>query len=170
MAKGIAIAALAMILAGCRTRVAGDLPEPEAGRVVTVLGKAGIPATADREAGGRDARWSVSVQSSDATRARDVLAALSLPRPAPAGFDALIEAKSLVPSASREQLAETVALGEEVEAALEAVEGGVDASVIIARPGPPSPGGASPFLRSRQRLVREMPRASADFARFCSTC
>jgi type III secretory pathway lipoprotein EscJ len=131
---------VAFLSVSCTTRVVGGLDEVEANRVVMALEKAGIPASKDGERRGRDVSWSVNVPSGDGPRARQVLERLSLPRPPQEGFKGIAKEDSIVPSASREKLKETIARGEELARTLETLEGVVEASVIIAPASPTSPG------------------------------
>lgn len=146
-----------IISSACTTRVIGGLDEAEANRVVMALEKASIPASKVSERAGRSVSWSVKVPSSAGPGAREVLESLSLPRPPQEGFKSIVEEDSLVPSASRERLKETVARGQEIARILETLEGVVQASVIIAPPraptlagpldGPPPEGTASALLK-----------------------
>jgi type III secretion system YscJ/HrcJ family lipoprotein len=130
----------AILLLSCTSRVVGGLDEPEANRVLAALEEAGIPAGKAPDRRGRDGGWAVHVAPADEATAREILERLSLPREETAGFEALVSDTSIVPSASRERLRETVARGEELARTLETLEGVVEASVIIATPEPPSPG------------------------------
>jgi type III secretory pathway lipoprotein EscJ len=114
--------------------VIGDLDEPEANRVVSALEKAGIPARKQEDRRGRDVTWSVLVPDADGPAARELLESHAMPRPDQAGFAAVLEQSSIVPSPSREKLKESVARSQEVASALESLDGVVQATVIIADP------------------------------------
>jgi type III secretory pathway lipoprotein EscJ len=126
----------------CTVRVVGDLEETQANRVVMALEQASIPASKVREKQGRKVAWAVRVGSAEAPRARQVLESLSLPRPEHEGFESIVSEESIVPSASRERLKESVARGREIARTLETLEDVVEASVIIAPPDQPPPGAA----------------------------
>jgi len=119
----------------CTVRVVGGLAEPEANRVVTALEKAGIPATKVREKSAREVAWAVKVPSAEGPRALEILGRLSLPRPPQEGFSELVEEDSLVPSAARERLRQSVARAREIGRTLETLDGVLQASVIIAPAG-----------------------------------
>jgi type III secretion protein J len=127
----------------CTVRVVGDLAEPEANRIVTALERAGIPATKVREKSAREVAWAVKVPSAEGPRALEILGRLSLPRPRQEGFSELVEEDSLVPSAARERLRQSVARAREIGRTLETLEGVLQASVIIAPPGQEDAGGAT---------------------------
>lgn len=122
----------AALLASCTTRVVGGLEEAEANRIVTELERAGIPATKTREKASREVAWAVSVPSAEGSRALEVLGRLSLPRPRQEGFGDLLEEESLVPSAARERLRQSVARAREIARTLETLDGVIQATVIIA--------------------------------------
>jgi type III secretion protein J len=127
------LALLALLwTAGCTVRVVGDLAEPEANRIVTALERAGIPATKERERSAREVAWAVKVPSAEGPRALEILGRLSLPRPRQEGFTDLVEEDSIVPSAARERLRQSVARAGEIARTLETLEGVIQASVLIA--------------------------------------
>ncbi|MBW2261429.1 MAG: hypothetical protein JRG91_05585 [Deltaproteobacteria bacterium] len=133
------LAALWMV--SCTVRIVGGLDEAETNRIVTALERAGIPATKTREKTAREVAWAVKVPSAEGPRALEILGRLSLPRPQQGGFQGLIEEDSLIPSASRERLRQSVARAQEIARTLETLEGVIQASVLIAPAEPPSGAG-----------------------------
>jgi len=153
----------AALCIACTERVVGGLEEPEANRILTALEQAGIPATKSAERHGRDTTWTVKVGPEDAGRARGVMASLSLPRPAARGLDEIVGEDSIVPSASRERLRETVARGREIARTLETLEGVVQATVIIAPAETPGLG-AAPCEKSTPGTASALIKVNRDLA------
>lgn len=150
-----AIACLAVLqLISCTVRVVGGLEEPEANRVVTALEQAGIPATKTREKASREVAWAVKVPSAEGPRALEVLGRLSLPRPRQEGFQELIEEDSLVPSAARERLRQSVARAREIGRTLETLEGVLQATVLIAPAEPPAGAREEPGRATASALLK----------------
>lgn len=117
----------------------GGLPERDANEIVLRLEEAGVPARKDREgaaAGGAGAEraWSVTVGSSDAGRALQVLADHALPHEAPPGFSEVLSGDSLIPTAAEERVRHRQALCGELSKTLESVRGVIEARVHIAVP------------------------------------
>jgi type III secretion system YscJ/HrcJ family lipoprotein len=158
-------AALATV--SCRARVVGDLDEAEANRAVIALERAGIPAMKAREVHGRSVSWTVKVDAGEAAHAREILSSLSVPRPPSPGFDEIVGDDSIVPSASRERMKETIARGREIARTLESVEGVVQASVLLAPAEPPMPGQepAAPGTASALIKVADKHRLSTEEVR-----
>jgi type III secretion protein J len=123
--------ALLAVVAACSSEVASDLNERQSREVMAALGRAGI--AAEREAGTGDG-YLVKVSSGDASRAMAVLEAGGLPREPQQGFAGLYGSASMIPTATEEKARFVHALSSEISLQLRALEGVLDASVIITTP------------------------------------
>lgn len=132
--RPILIMLLALAMAGCTTRLVGDLEETEANRIISELATHEIPARKARTKSSGKESWSVRVSSQDAQAARRITETLGLPRPPTSGMADLLEHSSIVPSASQERLRESMARGHEIASSIEKLHGVVEASVHIAVP------------------------------------
>lgn len=110
----------------------GGLQVQEAIEIVVALKNAGIPAQMKKSGSSRSERYGITLGRSDRTQALRVLNELHLPRPAEESFTSLTAGEGFVPN-----LRETAnlrldrALGVEIERALSAFEGVVEAKAIV---------------------------------------
>jgi len=127
----IAVVVLAA-LAGCSAEVASELDERQSREVMAALGRAGI--AAERESGGSDGGFTVTVGAKEASTAMAVLEAEGLPRRPEKGLAGLYGSASMIPTATEEKARYIDALGSEIAGHLRQLDGVLDASVIVTAP------------------------------------
>lgn len=125
-----ATAALALALAGCTVRIASDLDEEGAGRVVRTLSAEGVAADRSPEPGA-PGRYGVEVAEGDTARAVAVLTSAGLPRQASKGVLEALGGSSLVPSRTSEHARWLQGLAGELEQTLSEVDGVVAVRVHL---------------------------------------
>jgi type III secretion protein J len=149
-----------LLTAGCSANVLHDSDERSANEATAALERAGIGAETlpDESGDGSAPRFTVRVARADGTRARELLRALGLPRPAPRGFAQTYGQPSLIPTPSEERARFLDALAGELERTLESVDGVVSARVHLALEEaeplavdgrPPKPARAAVLLKAR---------------------
>jgi len=148
--------ALALVLlgaAGCSVRVAVDLDEREANRVVTALGAEGVAAD-KTSVPGADGRYGVDVSQDDAARAVRVLTEAGLPRAASAGVLEALGTSALVPSRTAEHARWLQGVAGELERTLEEIDGVVSARVHLSAERRDPLGAEAPSPPSAAVLVK----------------
>jgi type III secretion protein J len=125
---------LLLLAAGCDETVLRGTSESEANRAAAALERHGVPATLASSARGRTATFELEVGADDAPRARAILQAYGLPRPARAGAQALAGGSGLVASPVEERARVAGAVARDVEQSIEAVDGVVEARVHVTFP------------------------------------
>jgi len=144
------LALAALLVAGCEAAVESGLEEAEANAIVVALHEAQIGARKEPDPGG-DERYRVLVPADDVGPALERMREEGLPRPQAPGFDEMFGEPGLVPTATEEQARYVAALGGELSASIEAMEGVLDARVHVALPD-----------RRRIALDEEAPRPRAS--------
>lgn len=157
-------AALAVLLAGCKTQLQHGLDERDANELVTALAAHGFAAQKVPEKGKRPT-FAVEVDEQQASEALQLLAELKLPRPARTTTRELATQTALIETPGAERLRQLEALEGDIEQMLESMDGVHSASVELvvpasARPGAPqAPAKASALLRvdvaSMERLSQQ---------------
>ncbi len=150
-----ALAACALLLAGCAVPVAGALDDPEANRVVVALERASVDATKEPDPSA-EGKWRVQVAHDDVARAVAVLRDEELPHaPRPGVLDAVGKG-SLVPSEAAEHAQLVAGMAGDLERSLEGIDGVLRARVHLNVPAPtglreavPPRGSASVLLEHR---------------------
>lgn len=129
--KNLAIAALgALLLAGCQSEILHGLSESEANDVVVMLERNHISAHKDKEEGGREITWKISVPKAHTANSMFLLKENELPRPKSAGLE-IFNRGSLIPTATEERAMFLQALSGELARTLSSIDGVLDARVHI---------------------------------------
>ncbi len=124
-----------LALLGCEATLASGLTESEANEIVVALHEQGIGAQKGEPQGsGEDARFTVTVAPEEVAEALSVLGAEELPRRTEPGLHEVFGEGGLVPTATEERARYVAALGGELGASLEAIDGVLDARVHVALP------------------------------------
>lgn len=124
----------ALLALGCEAELSSGLDEGQADAVVLALDEAGIGAERERVETGGDVGYRVTVARGDVAAALAVLREQELPRRPAAGFEALFDESSLVPSATEERARYAAAVGGELSRSLETMDGVTHARVHVALP------------------------------------
>jgi type III secretion protein J len=136
----LALAALLACTAACeRVTVQGGLEERAANEIALLLEEGGVASRKEPEAvagGGEGRRWALTIAAADSGRAFQLLADQGLPRVTPPGFDEVLGAQSLIPTAGEERARHTQALSGELVRTLESIRGVLEARVHLALPEP----------------------------------
>ncbi len=128
---------IGLVVAGCENReeVARTESEKEANRIFVELARAGIGKVEKLETKEqRKSGWSISVMSTDANRAREILLACDLPREARGGFKAMAEQGGMIPTKSEERAKLIYAMSEELSRTFETYDRVIAARVHIVLP------------------------------------
>ncbi len=125
---------LALILmTGCHIELQHELTETDANEIYVLLSKNGINAKKEKEEGGNEVRFMITVPKADAAQAAELLKRNSLPRPVEKGL-AHFAKGSMVPTATEERAMLLKALGGEVSNALNQIDGVLEARAIVMIP------------------------------------
>jgi type III secretion protein J len=116
---------------GCSIPIQHGLDETAANEILTLLQRAGIEASKNRD---EDGAFAVAVAKTDALRAMELMRSLGLPRGPRAGFGEIYKQPSLVPSPTEERARYVEALAGEIARTLETVEGVASARVHLVLP------------------------------------
>ncbi len=173
----LAASLLALALAtGCTIDLQHDLTEQDANEIYVLLSKNGIPAAKEKEEGGNEVRFRISVAKADAAQAAELLRSYSLPRPVEKGLSHFAKG-GMVPTATEERAMLLKALGGEVSNALNQVDGVLEARAIVMIPenndltqpeDRPKPS-ASVFIKYRPGPKNEPPIRREDVQQFVAT-
>jgi type III secretion protein J len=131
-----AFAALLLALVfttGCSIELQHELSEADANEIYVLLSKNGINAKKEKEEGGNEVRFMITVPKADAAQAAELLKRNSLPRPVEKGL-AHFAKGSMVPTATEERAMLLKALGGEVSNALNQIDGVLEARAIVMIP------------------------------------
>ncbi len=126
-------ALLLCLLGGCEAAVEEELDEASANAIVVALHDAEIGARKEAAEGDGE-RYRVLVPADDVADALRTLRAEGLPRETDNGFDEVFGEGGLVPTATEENARFVSALGGELAASIQAIDGVLDARVHIALP------------------------------------
>jgi type III secretion protein J len=118
---------------GCSLPIQHGLDETAANEILTLLERAGIPASKSRD---EDGAFAVVVAKGDGLRAMELMRSLGLPRGPRTGFGEMYKQASLVPTPTEERARYVEALGGEIARTLESVDGVVSARVHLVLPEP----------------------------------
>lgn len=152
-AAGLAIAAAALLLAGCaRQELYGQLSERQANEMVALLQGSGVDALKEtREAG----RFAVTTHSQQFGRAIDLLHANGFPRGSFETVGQIFKKEGFVSTPVEEHARLTYALSQELANTLQTIDGVIVARVHLAVPekdplaDKPRPASASVFIKVR---------------------
>lgn len=132
-ALGLSVA-FALLATGCVVELQHDLTEDDANDIYVLLQKNGIEATKQRDEGGNEPRYVISVAKQDIAAAAELLRENSLPRPKAAGLSAFRLSKGMIPTQTEERAMYNEALSGEVDNALNKVPGVLEAKTIVVIP------------------------------------
>ncbi|MCE9666630.1 type III secretion protein [Myxococcus stipitatus] len=125
---------LALVLVtGCHIELQHDLSEADANEIYVLLSKNGINAKKEKEEGGNEVRFMITVPKTDATEAAELLKLNSLPRPMEKGLSHFAKG-SMVPTATEERAMLLKAMAGEVSNALNQIDGVLEARAIVMIP------------------------------------
>jgi type III secretion protein J len=127
--------ALALLAASaCVENLQHDLPEQDANDIMVLLNENGIHARKEREEGGNEPRYVISVPRADYAQSAKLLREYSLPRPAQGGFSDFRKGKGMIPTQTEERAMFLEAVGGEISNALNKVDGVLESRVIVMIP------------------------------------
>tara|TARA_B100001750_G_scaffold215846_2_gene200102 strand:+ start:635 stop:1420 length:786 start_codon:yes stop_codon:yes gene_type:complete len=124
---------IAVFALGCEAAVESGLDEAEANAILVALHEAQIGGRKERDPGGDDL-YQVIVPADDVGAALERMREEGLPRPASPGLGEMFAEGGLVPTATEERARYVAALGGELSASIEAMDGVLDARVHVALP------------------------------------
>jgi len=166
LSRRLTLAAVALVLTtGCSIELQHDLTEDDANAIYVLLNQNGISATKEKEEGGNEVRYMVTVPKADASAAFTLLKEHSLPRPQQIGFADIRRGKGMIPTQVEERAIMLEALGGEVSASLNKVDGVLEARTIVmipekndlAQPDKKPMPSASVFIKYRTSLDGRAP-------------
>lgn len=144
---------VAMCLVGCDTSLNTGLDDRQADDMVALLRQEGIPASREKAP---DGKWSLKVADRDVRDAERVIHRYELPRDARPRVPDLFPGTGLMPSQLEEHIRYQYAVGQELSATIERIDGVVSASVQVALP-----------MDDKRRTEKPKPSASV-FVRYRS--
>lgn len=174
-----AFAALLLALVfttGCHIELQHELTESDANEIYVLLSKNGITAKKEKEEGGNEVRFMITVPKADAAQAAELLKLNSLPRPVEKGL-AHFAKGSMVPTATEERAMLLKALAGEVSNSLNQIDGVLEARAIVMIPenndltqpeNKPMPS-ASVFIKYRPLEGGKPPIAEATVQKFAAS-
>ncbi|WP_342380843.1 type III secretion protein [Myxococcus stipitatus] len=125
---------LALVLVtGCHIELQHELSEADANEIYVLLSKNGINAKKEKEEGGNEVRFMITVPKTDAAEAAELLKLNSLPRPVEKGLSHFAKG-SMVPTATEERAMLLKAMAGEVSNALNQIDGVLEARAIVSVP------------------------------------
>jgi len=127
----LAVAAFAVVLAGCKVGLYSGLHEQEANEIVAALGADGIAADKQRA---DDNQWQVLVDEGQLGAALDLLRAQGLPNDRYVSMGDVFEKQGLVSTPSEERMRYIHAMSQELSQTLRKVDGVVTARVHVVIP------------------------------------
>lgn len=129
--KKLAFATLcALWFAGCANEIQHNLSESEANDIVVLLERNRITTIKEKEEGGREVTWKISVPKAHMANAMFLLKENELPRPKNPGLE-IFNRGSLIPTATEERAMFLQALSGELARTLSSIEGVLDARVHV---------------------------------------
>ncbi|NMO14997.1 type III secretion protein [Pyxidicoccus fallax] len=165
-----------VLMTGCHIELQHELSEADANEIYVLLSKNGINAKKEKEEGGNEVRFMITVPKADAAQAAELLKRNSLPRPVEKGL-AHFAKGSMVPTATEERAMLLKAMGGEVSNALNQIDGVLEARAIVMIPenndltqpeNKPMPS-ASVFLKYRPLEGNKAPISEEMVKRFAAT-
>ncbi|MBJ6763104.1 type III secretion protein [Myxococcaceae bacterium JPH2] len=122
-----------LFVTGCSIELQHELNEADANEIYVLLSKNGINAKKEKEEGGNEVRFMITVPKTDAAQAAELLKLNSLPRPVEKGLSHFAKG-SMVPTATEERAMLLKAMGGEVSNALNQIDGVLEARAIVMVP------------------------------------
>ncbi|MCP3141425.1 type III secretion protein [Pyxidicoccus xibeiensis] len=122
-----------VLMTGCHIELQHELSEADANEIYVLLSKNGITAKKEKEEGGNEVRFMITVPKADAAQAAELLKLNSLPRPVEKGLSHFAKG-SMVPTATEERAMLLKALAGEVSNALNQIDGVLEARAIVMIP------------------------------------
>lgn len=171
------LAASLLITTGCSIELQHNLSEDDANSIYVLLNTNGIGAHKEKEEGGNEVRYMITVPKSDAAAAFKLIKEHSLPRPEAPGFDTIRKGKGMIPTEIEQRAMFLEALGGEVSKSLNKVDGILEARTIVMIPDrndlaqpdkKPNPT-ASVFIKYRTSLDGRAPIEENMVKRFASS-
>lgn len=177
LARPAVLLAALSLLAGCTIDLHHDLPEQDANDIYVLLNENGISATKEPQEGGNEPRFKISVPKGDAAQAAKLIREYSMPRPASTGFGTIRKGKGMIPTQVEERAMLLEAIGGEVSAALNKVDGVLEARTIVmipekndlAQPDQKPQPSASVFIKYRNSIDGRAPLEEVNVKRFVAS-
>ncbi|HCF57292.1 MAG TPA: type III secretion protein [Myxococcales bacterium] len=119
-----------LLLSACQVEIQHQLTEREANEILVLLERKGIPTVKNKEEGGRELTWMISVPKAHAANAAMLLKENELPRTRSPGFE-IFNRGSLIPTATEERAMFLQALAGELSKTICSIDGVLDARVHI---------------------------------------
>ncbi|MBU50132.1 MAG: hypothetical protein CL920_15695 [Deltaproteobacteria bacterium] len=123
-----------LLLAGCSTEIQHNLTENQANKIVVLFAKAGIQATKQKDASGREVKWTIVVGSSDKVKAIKLLQQHNIPSKKAAGLSETYSQTGMIPTATQERARFLMAQAGELTKTFKAIGGVLDARVHLVIP------------------------------------
>ena len=117
-----------LLLSACQVEIQHQLTEREANEILVLLERKGIPTVKNKEEGGRELTWMISVPKAHAANAAMLLKENELPRTRSPGFE-IFNRGSLIPTATEERAMFLQALAGELSKTICSIDGVLDARV-----------------------------------------
>lgn len=152
MLRLLALVAVVLALAGCRTDLYTNVSEREANEMMSALMSEGIMA---RKVAGRDNLFTVAVDNADVSTALAILDSKGLPRRDRSSIGQVFARSGIVSSPFEERVRYIYALGEEVAQTIQQIDGVLVARVHVVMPEEPGlgqtarPSSAAVFIKQR---------------------
>lgn len=125
---------LMLVLSACSIELQHSLSEQDANDIYVLLNENGIDVKKEKEEGGNEPTYKITVAKKDASQAAKLLREYSLPRPQAGGFNQISKGKGMIPTAVEERAMFLEAVAGEVTNALNKVDGVLEARVIVQIP------------------------------------
>lgn len=172
----LAVCALVLV-SGCTIDLQHNLSEQDANDIYVLLNENGISAKKQKEEGGNEPTYMITVPKQDASQAAKLMREYSLPRPASTGFADVAKSSGMIKTAVEERAIMLNAVSGEVTRALNQVDGILESHVIVQIPEKndlsqpdkvPMPT-ASAFVKYRATLDGKPPIDEVLVKRFVAT-
>lgn len=176
--RRLALAAVSFLLAtGCSIELQHDLSEDDANSIYVLLNTNGISAAKEKEEGGNEVRYMITVPKADAAAAFKLIKEHSLPRPEAPGFKTIRMGKGMIPTEIEQRAMMLEAIGGEVSGSLNKVDGVLEARTIVmvpekndlAQPDKKPLPSASVFIKYRTSLDGRAPMDENLVKRFVAS-
>lgn len=123
-----------LAVSGCSIEIQHGLTEQDANDIYVLLNENGISAKKEKEEGGNEPVYKITVAKQDASMAAKLMREYSLPRQQFGGFTQIVKTKGMIPTAVEERAMFLDAIGGEIGNALNKVDGVLEARAIVQIP------------------------------------